>query len=417
MPVRLRTFSLARGSIGRDTINLSVTGDHPRMQPHDPTPADPSSVDASVDAATDSSVDAPANRPVSWSPPAGTEQSEASDTSSTWPASGWPPAEGPDASAPTDWATAARDRVSPSVWTWRDPDASPAEPRFEALDAAKPAAPVRTTGGRRSIGTVVAAAFLSAVLASGSTVAIVSLVHPGSTTPASAAAPTPNAAVTTTGGTTTVQQEDITAVVAAARDSVVTLTSQIAGARGPFGGTATGVGSGIVLTADGYALTNRHVVEGSDSLTATMADGTEYPATVVTVSDTQDLALVKIEATGLKPAVIGDSAEIKVGQTAIAIGSPLGTYTETVTKGIVSALDRTITVQDEQTGRPVTLSGLIQTDAAINPGNSGGPLLDAVGQVVGVNTATASSAEGLGFAIPIAKAASLIAQARAASVA
>jgi serine protease Do len=88
-----------------------------------------------------------------------------------------------------------------------------------------------------------------------------------------------------------------------------------------------------------------------------------------------------------------------------------------VTKGIISALDRTVTVQDDQTGKPVTLKGLIQTDAAINPGNSGGPLLNASGEVVGVNTATASSAEGLGFAIPIQEAASLIAQARAASVA
>ena len=392
------------------------------MQPHDPTrPADPSSVDPSVDASLDApldaSSDAPASPPVPWSPPAGNEQSAASGGSSPWRASGWQPAEDTGASAPTDWATAGPERVSPSGWTWRDPEASPAEPRFAARDAGQPATHVRTTGRGRSMRTIVAAAFLSAVFASGSTVAIVSLVHPGSTTPAIAAAPTPNAAVTTTGGTTTVQQEDITAVVAAARESVVTLTSKIPGARGPFGGTATGVGSGIVITSDGYTLTNRHVVEGSESLTATMADGTEYPATVVTVSDTQDLALVKIEATGLKPAVIGDSAEIKVGQTAIAIGSPLGTYTETVTKGIVSALDRTITVQDDQTGRPVTLSGLIQTDAAINPGNSGGPLLDAVGQVVGVNTATASSAEGLGFAIPIAKAASLIAQARAASVA
>jgi len=88
-----------------------------------------------------------------------------------------------------------------------------------------------------------------------------------------------------------------------------------------------------------------------------------------------------------------------------------------VTKGIISALDRTITVQDDQTGRPVRLAGLIQTDAAINPGNSGGPLYNAAGEVVGVNTATASSAEGLGFAIPIHEAASLIAQAREASVA
>jgi serine protease Do len=264
---------------------------------------------------------------------------------------------------------------------------------------------------------VVAAALLSAVLASGSTLTIVNLVHPGTTGSAAGAAPTPNAAVTTTGGTTTVEQQDITAVVAAARESVVTLTSQVGGARGPFGGTATGVGSGIILTGDGYALTNRHVVEGAESLTATMADGTDYPATVVTVSDTQDLALVKIEATGLSPARIGDSSTIQVGQTAIAIGSPLGTYTETVTKGIISALDRTVTVQDDQTGKPVTLKGLIQTDAAINPGNSGGPLLNASGEVVGVNTATASSAEGLGFAIPIQEAASLIAQARAASVA
>jgi serine protease Do len=258
---------------------------------------------------------------------------------------------------------------------------------------------------------------LSAALASGSTLAIVGLALPRTTAPA--AATTPNANVTTTGRTTTVDQSDITGVVAAVRDSVVTLTSQVASTGGGRfgGGTATGVGSGIVITADGYALTNRHVVEGSQSLTATMADGTEYPATVVTTSETQDLALVKIQATSLKPASIGDSASVAVGQTAIAIGSPLGTYTETVTKGIISALDRTITVQDEQTGRPVTLAGLIQTDAAINPGNSGGPLLNTAGAVVGVNTAAASSAEGLGFAIPIKEAASLIAQAREASVA
>ncbi|HET7029483.1 MAG TPA: trypsin-like peptidase domain-containing protein [Candidatus Limnocylindrales bacterium] len=264
---------------------------------------------------------------------------------------------------------------------------------------------------------MIGAAVLSAVLASGGTVALVSALRPAAVTPAPAAVP--NANVASNGGTTTtnVTREDITAVVASAKNSVVTLTSQIETARGPFGGAATGIGSGIILTADGYTLTNRHVVEGSQSLTATLADGSEYPASVVTISDTQDLALVKIDATGLTPATIGDSASIQVGQTAIAIGSPLGTYTETVTKGIVSALDRTITVQDEQTGRPVTLKGLIQTDAAINQGNSGGPLLNASGQVIGVNTATASSAEGLGFAIPIQEAASLIDQARSASVA
>ena len=100
-----------------------------------------------------------------------------------------------------------------------------------------------------------------------------------------------------------------------------------------------------------------------------------------------------------------------MGERAVAIGSPVGTYTETVTKGIVSALDRTITVQDESTGQPHTLNGLIQTDAAINPGNSGGPLLDDTGAVIGIDTAVSSGANGLGFAIPIDVAASLIAQA------
>jgi S1-C subfamily serine protease len=382
------------------------------MQPHDPNqPVDSSPTDSSTDAFRRT----PAGQPASWSPPAASEPSS--------PAAGWHSATTPATSPEPadDWAAAHRAAAGQphqtrSGWAWGEPDQAAPEPRFEARNPDQATASVRSSAGRRSVGTVLAAALLSAVLASGSTVAIVSLVHPGSST-TGVGGPTPNAAVTTTGGTTTVEQQDITAVVAASRDSVVTLTSQIGTARGPFGGNATGIGTGIVLTADGYTLTNRHVVEGSESLTATMADGTQYPATVVTKSDTQDLALVKIDATGLKPANIGDSAGIQVGQTAIAIGSPLGTYTETVTKGIVSALDRTITVQDDQTGRPVTLKGLIQTDAAINPGNSGGPLLNAAGQVVGVNTATASSAEGLGFAIPIDEAASLIAQARAASVA
>ena len=121
-------------------------------------------------------------------------------------------------------------------------------------------------------------------------------------------------------------------------------------------------------------------------------------------STDNDLALIKIDATGLAAATIGDSSTLQVGQTAIAIGSPLGTYTETVTQGIISATGRDITVTDEQTGRPTQLHDLLQTDAAINPGNSGGPLLNASGAVIGINTAVAASAEGLGFAIPISAA-------------
>ena len=325
---------------------------------------------------------------------------------------------------PTAWAAAAQHPVAePGDGSWRTAGPHAEPPRFEPGDpfgtrpGPEPALPVRRARRAGGARTAVAAALLSAVLASGGTAALVAGLRPAAAPEAPSA--TPNANVTSGGGTQqqNVTREDITAVVASAKDSVVTLTSQIGNVRSPFGGTATGVGSGIILTADGYTLTNRHVVEGSQSLTATLANGLEYPATVVTVSDSQDLALVKIDATGLRPAKIGDSKSIQVGQTAIAIGSPLGTYTETVTKGIVSALDRTITVQDEQTGQPVTLKGLIQTDAAINQGNSGGPLLNAAGEVIGLNTATASSAEGLGFAIPIQEAASLIAQARSASVA
>ena len=189
-------------------------------------------------------------------------------------------------------------------------------------------------------------------------------------------------------------------------------------------------GSGVVVDGDGYIVTNAHVVLGAREIEVMLQPRPEgpggsvlkraarpLPARLIGLDRETDLALIKVDATGLSPAKLGETSKIVVGQTAIAIGSPLGTYTETVTKGIVSALDRQITVRDDQTGRPVTLTGLIQTDAAINPGNSGGPLLNAAGEVIGVNTATASSAEGLGFAIPIDKAADLINQAKTASVA
>ena len=250
---------------------------------------------------------------------------------------------------------------------------------------------------------------LSATIAAGSTGAVLTVAG-AANGGGVATSPSPNAVVTTSGR----DPADIADVVSAARPSVVTITADGMSPRGlsPFLVPTTGVGSGIIITPDGYILTNRHVVEGNSSLTVALSDGTEYPATVVDLSSSTDLALIKIDASGLVAATIGDSSAIEVGQTAIAIGSPLGTYTETVTKGIVSGTDRTITVTDEQSGRPTKLTGLIQTDAAINPGNSGGPLLDASGAVIGVNTAVASSAEGLGFAIPISAASDLIAQAR-----
>jgi S1-C subfamily serine protease len=282
-------------------------------------------------------------------------------------------------------------------------------PQPDPVDAPVPRS--SRTGGR-GLAAILATSLVSAVLASTGTVAILTANLGGTAAPpASAPGPTANASEVKS---TTVTGDDITAIVAAAQGSVVTITADGISSNGvsPFGGPTSGVGSGIILTADGYILTNRHVVQNSRTLTVELADGRQLPAQVIRTSTTNDLALIKIEATGLSPATIGDAAAIKVGQTAIAIGSPLGTFTETVTRGIVSGLDRSVTVTDETTHREVTLSGLIQTDAAINPGNSGGPLLDIGGDVIGVNTATASNAEGLGFAIPISAAADLIQLAR-----
>jgi serine protease Do len=282
---------------------------------------------------------------------------------------------------------------------------------------ATPAAPAPRPTRSRGFRSVIAAAVLSAILAAGGTAALVTgpLAPSAASTTVTGTAPAGQTVAAGRSSATTTDP-DLPAVVAAVRNSVVTITSEGFSSHGFGTIPSTGVGSGIVLTADGYILTNKHVVAGSQSLTVAMADGRQYPAKLITESNSGDLALIKIDATGLTPAVIGDSAKLQVGETVIAIGSPLGTFTETVTRGILSATGRTITVQDEATGRPQTLSGLLQTDAAINPGNSGGPLLDATGRVIGINTAVSAQAEGLGFAIPVSAAASLVAQATGASL-
>lgn len=296
-------------------------------------------------------------------------------------------------------------------------DAEPAPPPRLEQSVTLPVPRPPRTGGRGFAG-VLAASLLSAVLAAGGTAA---LFESGAITETAAAAtpvPTSNATTTST-QTSVVTDGDITAIVAAAKSSVVTITAD-GTTTSRFSQQSiptTGVGSGVILTSTGYILTNHHVVEGSTSLTVTLADGRELPAKVIRISDTTDLALIKVEATGLAAATIGDATALRVGETAIAIGSPLGTYTETVTRGIVSGLDREVTVGDAQTRQQTTLKGLVQTDAAINPGNSGGPLLDASGSVIAINTAVATSAEGLGFAIPISAAADLIQLARSGATA
>ena len=178
-------------------------------------------------------------------------------------------------------------------------------------------------------------------------------------------------------------------IIAKARPSVVAISTVI--------GWSTGTGSGVIMTEDGTIMTNAHVVSGAQSITVRVMDGTEYEATLLGMDEKTDLAVIKIDATGLTPAEFGDSSSIVQGEIAVAIGNPLGLAFEgSVTQGIISAVSREIEVD----GRTMTY---IQTDAAINPGNSGGALVNGSGQVIGINSVKVSSSdvEGLGFAIPI----------------
>jgi serine protease Do len=268
---------------------------------------------------------------------------------------------------------------------------------------------------RRAFPASIVVAVASAALASVMTLGLAGLMVPAPAADEASATTATAARVTTVAQTDT--SEPVVQVAAAVKPAVVTITSTATRAdRGSAAIPATGVGSGVIFASDGWILTNRHVIEGSDELTVTLADGRELSGSVVATDQTLDLAIVRVDATGLPTAKIGSSADLRVGQTVIAIGSPLGEFTETVTAGILSATGRSITVRDARTGQPVEMTDLLQTDAAINEGNSGGPLLDIDGTVIGVNSAAASSAEGIGFAIPIDEALALMERASGAEL-
>ena len=175
--------------------------------------------------------------------------------------------------------------------------------------------------------------------------------------------------------------------------------------------TSQASGTGIIISRNGYILTNKHVIPtGTTSVSVVLNNGTTYNNVQVVAEDPgNDLAFLKIQnVNNLKPATIGDSTTVQVGQQVIAIGNALGQFQNTVTQGIVSGVGRPITASDEGDNTDESLNDLIQTDAAINPGNSGGPLLNTSGQVIGIDTAVASDAQGIGFAIPINDARGLI---------
>lgn len=171
--------------------------------------------------------------------------------------------------------------------------------------------------------------------------------------------------------------------------------------------TQVGGGTGFIITEDGYIITNRHVVnDPSAEYVVVLQDGEEAEATVISSDPFNDLAVVKIERTGLPVAPLGDSDSLQLGQTVVAIGFSLAQYNNTVTRGIISGTGRTIIAG--QTGQSEVLDDVIQTDAAINPGNSGGPLVNLNGEVVGINTAIDGNGSSIGFTIPINQAKSAI---------
>jgi len=301
-------------------------------------------------------------------------------------------------------AAHALDRYAPmpeprADWArdWNTPVAPTPERWYEPAPSTEPVQATTTPRGRAGAGSLVVVSLLSAVLASGGTVLALG---------AAGVLDRPVAAPATVQGTNvdspqpvTIDESSATINVAAkVSPAVVRITVMGSSDAGNLGVIPeTGVGSGVVYNSDGWILTNRHVVEGGNEFEVELKDGRVLAGEVYGIDTLTDLAIVKVDATDLPAAAIGVSDALEVGQLVIAIGSPLGTYSNSVTSGIVSAKGRTITT--DGSSRPLT--NLIQTDAAINPGNSGGPLLDANGNVVGINTAIATNSNGIGFAIPI----------------
>lgn len=201
----------------------------------------------------------------------------------------------------------------------------------------------------------------------------------------------------------TATEETVTSVADKVSPSVVSIVTNTT-QQSYFGAySAQAAGTGIIVSSDGYILTNKHVVSDAKTVQVITADGTTYDGVSVLGTDPlNDVAFLKIKGVNNLPAVtLGDSSTVRVGQSVVAIGNALGQYQNTVTSGIISGLGRPVQAGDSTGGSTESLTDLFQTDASINPGNSGGPLLNMSGQVIGINTAVAQDAQGIGFSIPI----------------
>jgi S1-C subfamily serine protease len=341
----------------------------------DPVPTQPVSGPWAAPVPPAAPVDDAPTQPVSYTPIA--------DRRPAWAATE-DDAEQAPRPTPERWFDPASTEAAASGWTRPAPAALPAGGG--------------NRGGSSLLGIVVAVSLVSATLASAGTYG---LLRASGSIDQPAATPAAVRGQTVTASQPAVdEQSAITIAAANVSPAIVTITES--GASGspndPFGQVpTTGIGSGVIFDSNGWIVTNKHVVAGSTQLVVALQDGRQFSGTIYGIDTLTDLAIVKVDATGLPTAPIGNSSTAKVGQLAIAIGSPLGTYTNSVTAGIISGFRPDgIQVQDG-----TVIRNLIQTDAAINPGNSGGALLDAAGDVVGIPTAVAESAQGIAFAIPI----------------
>jgi serine protease Do len=359
-------------------------------QPHDSAAWRP------VDRPEPAAPDAPSSEPFAPRTPATPVpySPSAYAPSSSTPASPTPASYSPAPASPASYSPAPETRTDWTRTSWSDREPTP-EHWFESATPA-PVRPVVAPARRGAgPGTVVAAALVAAVLASGGTVVALTAGGAFDRAPAAATGTQGTNSTTVKQPVTLDESSAIINVAAKAGPSVVRIYTKGIDPNSATQQEQDGVGSGIIFDANGWILTNRHVVASTTDLTVQLKDGTKYDATIYGIDTLTDLAIVKVDATGLPAATIGDSDGLKVGELVIAIGSPLGTFDNSVTSGIVSALGRDITTEGGH------IRNLIQTDAAINPGNSGGPLLDATGAVIGVNTAIAQNSTGIGFSIPI----------------
>ncbi len=259
---------------------------------------------------------------------------------------------------------------------------------------------------RRGNGLVFALIFFSLLIgAGGATVGVIALINSNkSKTPE-----TVSVGGYYSGNSAEFEQSSIAEIASKVTPAVVSIISEVQNnSYYSFYGASTSQasGTGMIVSKDGYILTNKHVVEDAKKLEVVTDSGDTYDdVDIVGVDPLNDVAFIKINGVDNLPTVtLGDSKTISVGQPVLAIGNALGAYQNTVTEGIVSGTGRSLVASDSNGANAETLTDMIQTDAAINPGNSGGPLVNAVGDVIGLNTAVSSSANGIGFAIPIAAA-------------